>query len=80
LVLIGLAGLVLLLMVARHHQPTELAVVLGPLVISGLLAHRFTDHFRRAPSGFPDASPSTGLRVTPTSRTGWASSHRKDAL
>ena len=79
LVLIGLAALVLMLMVVRHHQPADLAVVVGPLVATGLLAHRFTDHFRRTPSGFPAASSSTGLRVTPPSRTVWASDYRKDA-
>jgi hypothetical protein len=79
LVLIGLAVSLLVLMLALHHKPTDLAVVAVPLTVSGLLAHRFTDHFRRAPSGFPGASASTGLRVTSPSRTGWASDHRKDA-
>lgn len=79
LVLIGLAGLLLILMVVRNHQPAGLAVLVGPLVASGALAHRFTDHFRRTPSGFPPATSSTGLRVTPPSRTGWASNQRKDA-
>ncbi|MEO7421538.1 MAG: transposase [Ornithinibacter sp.] len=80
LVLIGLAGLLLMLMVVRHHQPADLAVVVGPLAGCGLLAHRFTDHFRRTPSGFPAATSSTGLRITQPSRTGWASDRRKDAL
>jgi hypothetical protein len=79
LVLVGLAGLLLVLVVVRHHQPADLVAVLGPLVAAGLLAHRFTDHFRRTPSGFPAATSSTGLRVTPPSRTGWASDNRKDA-
>ena len=79
LVLIGLAVLVLILMVVRHPSPGDLAVVVGPLAASGLLAHRFTEHFRRTPSGFPTATSSTGLRVTPPSRTRWASDHREDA-
>ena len=79
LVLVGLAGLLLLLMVVRNHQPADLAVLIGPLVACGILAHRFTDHFRRTPSGFPLATSSTGLRVTPPTRTGWASDRRKDA-
>ncbi|MEO7943344.1 MAG: transposase [Marmoricola sp.] len=79
LVLIGLAGLLLMLMLVRHPNPADLAVVVGPLVVTGVLAHRFTEHFRRTPSGFPAATASTGLRVTPPSRTGWASDHRKDA-
>lgn len=80
LVLIGLAALLLLLVMVRHHQPVDLAVVLGPLAASGVLAHRFTDHFRRTPSGFPGATSSTGLRITSASRTRWASDHRKDTL
>jgi hypothetical protein len=79
LVLVGLAALLLLLMLVRHPQRADLAVVTGPLVVSALLAHRFTDHFRRAPSGFP-ATASTGLRVTSPSRTGWASDRRKEGL
>jgi hypothetical protein len=79
LVLVGLAGLLLMLMVVRNHQPADLAVLIGPLVACGILAHRFTEHFRRTPSGFPLATSSTGLRVTPPSRTGWASDRRKDA-
>jgi hypothetical protein len=79
LVLVGLAGLLLVLMVARNHQPADLAVLSGPLVTCGVLAHRFTEHFRRTPSGFPSPTSSTGLRITPSSRTGWASDRRKDA-
>ena len=78
LVLVGLAGLLLLLMVVRNHRPADLAVLVGPLVACAILAHRFTDHFRRTPSGFPLATSSTGLRVTPPSRTGWATDRRKD--
>jgi hypothetical protein len=79
LVLIGLAVVLLMLMLVRHHGPADVAVVAGPLVVAGVLAHRFTDHFRRTPSGFPAATSSTGLRVTQSSRTAWASDNRKDA-
>jgi hypothetical protein len=78
LVLVALASLLLILTVVRNPQPANLVVLIGPLIACGMLAHRFTDHFRRAPSGFPSATASTGLRVTPSSRTGWASDHRKD--
>ena len=78
LVLIALAVLLLLLMLWRHHHPADVLVVAGTLAIAGALAHRFTEHFRRTPSGFPAATPSSGLRITPPSRTGWASDHRKD--
>lgn len=79
LVLIGIAVLLLMAMAIRHHGPGDLAVILLPLVCSVLLAHRFTAHLRRTPSGFPAASTSTGLRVTKPSRTTWASD-RKDVV
>lgn len=79
LVLIALATLLLVVTVVRHHRAVDLAVIAGPLAACGLLAHRFTEHFRRTPSGFPAATSSTGLRVTPPSRTRWASDHLKDA-
>jgi hypothetical protein len=79
LVLVGLAGVLLVMMGVRNHQPADIAVLIVPLVASAVLAQRFTDHLRRTPSGFPLATSSTGLRVTPPSRTGWASDRRKDA-
>lgn len=78
LVLIGLAVLLLMVMVVRHHQPADLATVVGPLAASAFLAHRFTEHLRRTPSGFPAATPSSGLRVTPPTRTRWAAERWKD--
>jgi DDE family transposase len=80
LVLVGLASLLLLVLAAVHHEPTDCALIVAPLIVSGLLAHRFTDHFRRAPSGFPGVTASTGLRVASPGRTAWASDQRKDAL
>lgn len=78
LLLIGLAALLQLVMVVRHPKPDDLGVIVLPLAASGLLAHRFTEHFRRTPAGFPAATPATGLRITPPSRTTWASD-RSDA-
>ena len=78
LLLIGLAVLLLLVMGVRHHLPADVATIAGPLAASGVLVHRFTDHFRRTPSGFPAATPSSGLRITPPSRTRWASDRQKD--
>lgn len=77
LLIVGLAALLLVVMVVRHPQPGDLAVLAVPLAACALLGHRFTEHFRRTPSGFPAATTSTGLRVTPPSRTTWASD-RKD--
>ncbi len=77
LALIAIATSLLIATLARHHQPSELAIIAGPLGASMLLGHRFTDHFRRAPAGFPAPTAGTGLRVAPPSRTGWASQRRK---
>jgi len=76
LVLVGLAAAMLVVAASRHHQPGDLAVVAGPLAGSVLLMHRFTDHFRRSPAGFPMPTSATGLRVTPATRTTWASDRR----
>jgi hypothetical protein len=73
LVLVALAALLATVGLVRHHQPADLAVMAVPLVAAGVLGQRFTDHFRRAPAGFPDASVATGLRVAPPSRTRWGS-------
>jgi hypothetical protein len=72
LVLVGLAVLLSVVTLARHHQPVDVGVLLFPLSAGCLLAHRFTDHFRRTPSGFPAATVSTGLRVVRPSGTVWA--------
>jgi hypothetical protein len=79
LVLVALAALLAAVAMARHHQPAELVVAAVSLAASGVLGHRFTDHFRRAPAGFPDATVATGLGVAPTSRSGWASDRRRKA-
>jgi hypothetical protein len=76
LVLIALAALLLIVIAVEHHQPGDLAVITAPLACAGLLAYRFTDHFRRTPPNFPGASVSTGLRVTPPSRTTWTADRR----
>lgn len=76
LVLTAIAALLLVTAALRHHQPVELFLVAPPLTATALLAHRFTDHFRRTPAGFPLATPATGLRVAPPSHTTWASDRR----
>lgn len=73
LVLVGLAALVAVVGLVRHHQPMDVAVAVVPLTAAAVLGQRFTDHFRRSPAGFPAASVATGLRVTPPSRTRWGS-------
>ncbi len=60
LVLVALAALLAAVTMVRYHQPEDLAVSVVPLVAAGLLGHRFTDHFRRSPAGFPVATVAIG--------------------
>jgi hypothetical protein len=61
----------------RHHGAADLLLVALPLIATGWLAQRFTEHFRRTPAAFPTATPATGLRVTAASRTTWAADRRE---
>jgi hypothetical protein len=72
LVLVGIAGLLLLVAAARHLELSTLVLGL-PLLFTALLGRRFSDHFRATPANFPAPTPATGLRVTQTSRTRWGS-------
>lgn len=64
LMLIGLAELILLIELTRHHTPITLAALAAPIALAGGLGWRFIDHLRHTPTGFPDPTPSTGLRLT----------------
>lgn len=78
LVLVGLAAVLLVVAVARHLETSTLVLVL-PLMLTVLLGLRYTAHFRATPANFPAPTPSTGLRVTQTSRTRWGSDAREDS-
>lgn len=52
---ISLAAVLLLVMIVRHHQPGDLAVIIGPFLAAGLMTRRFTTHLRGTPHGFPAA-------------------------
>jgi hypothetical protein len=69
LMLISLAALILVIEVTRHHTPIALAVLAAPVTLAGALGWRFLDHLRHTPAGFPDPTPSTGLRLTAIDRT-----------
>jgi len=83
LLMVGLAGMILLVEIARHHRPAESAVLLAVGVFGGLSAAWLLKDFRAHPAGFPEPSASHGLRMTVTSADGrrppsrWAS-QRKD--
>jgi hypothetical protein len=66
--LIGLADLILLVEVARHHTPIALAVLAAPLALTSGLGWRFLEHLRHTPTGFPDPTPSAGLRLANADR------------
>lgn len=66
LMLIGLAELMVLIELTRHHTPITLAALAAPIALAGGLGWRFLDHLRHTPTGFPDPTPSTGLRLTVT--------------
>jgi len=76
-VLVGLAGVLLLVTAVRHLEPSSL--VLGPpLLFTALLGRRYGAHFRATPANFPAPTAATGLRVTQTSRTRWGSDAREE--
>lgn len=79
LVLVSLAGLLLAVVALRHPQPGTLAVLAVPLLLTGLVAWRFSAHFRATPAGFPGA-PVGGPPATvapPTSRSRYHSEARR---
>jgi hypothetical protein len=78
MVLVGLAG-VLLVVAGVRHPETSTLVLAVPLLFAILLGFRYSAHFRATPANFPAPTPSTGLRVTQTSRTRWGSDAREDS-
>lgn len=76
LLLMGLAGLLVAATAIGQRQPASLALLGGVLLLVGIAGYRLTEHFRAAPANFPAATPSSGLRVAPRSRTRWASDAR----
>jgi hypothetical protein len=78
MVLVGLAGVLLVVVGVRHPQLPTLVLAV-PMLFAILLGFRYSAHFRSAPANFPAPTPSTGLRVTQTSRTRWGSDAREDS-
>jgi Transposase DDE domain len=63
LVLVVLGGLILVVVLARHHTPAEAALLLGLLLPSLLAARWLLRDLRSHPAGFPTPSSSHGLRL-----------------
>jgi hypothetical protein len=57
LVLVALAGLIVGVEAIRHHEPRELAVLVGVLIGIALTAGRLIPAFRSSPANFPSSSP-----------------------
>ncbi len=65
--LVTLALLVLAVAVVRNHQPGELGLLAGALVVCLLCGRWLLRDFRAHPAGFPAPAPSHGLRLPPSS-------------
>jgi Transposase DDE domain len=63
LLLVALAGLVLIVGLARNHEPSELAALGGLLVMSVLVTRLLARDLRAHPANFPEPTPSHGLRM-----------------
>ncbi len=82
LVLTGLAGLVLTVELARHHDIAELALLVALAGVVAATARLLLRDFRRHPSGFPAPRPAHGLGMAAAPaaavpRSRWASQNRK---
>jgi hypothetical protein len=83
LVLVALAALIVLAAGARHHRPSEAALLLGVLIVAALAARWLLRDFRAHPAGFPAPTVSQGLRFCADrprgelrARSRWASQNR----
>jgi Transposase DDE domain len=78
LVLVGLAGLVLVVEAGRHHAASEAALLLAGLLATGFIARWLARDLRAHPANFPAPAPPDGLRITAPAevagdRSRWAS-------
>jgi hypothetical protein len=83
LLLVALAILIVLAAGWRHHEPAEVAVLLGVLIAATLAARWLVRDFRAHPPGFPAPTVSHGLRFSATGsgrrgRSRWASQNRTE--
>jgi hypothetical protein len=70
LMMVGLALLIVVVELVRHHAMAELAL-LAAVLTTGALAARWLAHDLRVhPANFPDPSPSQGLRMAITGADG----------
>ena len=85
LVLIALSLLVPVAVTTRHHEPAELALLLGMVVLALTVGSWLLRDFRAHPAGFPTGTAAHGLRMVTTDATGahtgrrWESQSRTEA-
>jgi hypothetical protein len=70
LLMVGLALLILVVEVVRHHDVPELALLATMLTTGALAARWLARDLRVHPANFPDPSPSQGLRMAVTGADG----------
>jgi hypothetical protein len=63
LVLVALSGLILVVVLARHHEPAEAALLLGLLLPIALAGRWLLRDLRVHPAGLPSPTASHGLRL-----------------
>ena len=66
LLMVALAGLILLVELARHHDPAEAVVLLGLLAVVALGGRWLLRDLRLHPANFPVPTAAQGLRFAPT--------------
>lgn len=68
LLLVGLAALILVIEVARHHTPAEAALLLGLLAAVALAARWLLRDLRAHPAAFPGGAAPAGLGLPSSAR------------
>jgi hypothetical protein len=83
LLMVALAALILVVEVARHHEPSEAALLLGLMTAATLAARWLQRDLRAHPANFPAPAAIQGLAATGADgrrpRSRWTSQNRTEA-
>jgi hypothetical protein len=81
--MVALAALILVVEVARHHEPSEAALLLGLMTAAALAARWLQRDLRAHPANFPAPAAIQGLVATGADgrrpRSRWTSQNRTEA-